>query len=52
MKVQPLIRNICFAGHLSHGKTLITDMLIQETHFKNWDWEKNYRWLDSRVDEQ
>lgn len=27
-------------------------MLIQETHYKNWDLEKNYRWLDSRVDEQ
>jgi U5 small nuclear ribonucleoprotein component len=46
------IRNICVAGHLHHGKTLIMDMLIQETYQRKWDLEKNYRWLDSRVDEQ
>jgi translation elongation factor EF-G len=29
MKNQALMRNVCFAGHLSHGKTLLIDMLIQ-----------------------
>lgn len=29
MKNPKLIRNICFAGHLHHGKTLLLDMLIQ-----------------------
>lgn len=52
MKNQSLLRNICFAGHLSHGKTLFLDMLVQSTHDRNWNTEKNYRWLDSRVDEQ
>ena len=52
MKCQPLIRNICIAGHLGHGKSLLMDMLIQQTHLRKWDLEKNYRWMDSRVDEQ
>ncbi|RKF75150.1 Pre-mRNA-splicing factor cwf10 [Golovinomyces cichoracearum] len=26
------IRNICFAGHLHHGKTTLMDMLVLETH--------------------
>ena len=52
MKNQALLRNICFTGHLSHGKTLFLDMLIQSTHNRNWNPEKNYRWLDTRVDEQ
>ena len=47
-----LVRNVCVAGHLSHGKTLLLDMLIQETHPKKWNLDKNYRWMDSRVDEQ
>lgn len=52
LKNQALVRNVCVAGHLSHGKTLLLDMLIQSTHQRNWNPEKNYRWLDSRVDEQ
>jgi|JI61114C2RNA_FD_contig_41_1380384_length_2906_multi_4_in_0_out_0_5 U5 small nuclear ribonucleoprotein component len=46
------IRNVCIAGHLHHGKTLLMDMLVQQTHVKNWNLERNYRWLDTRVDEQ
>lgn len=46
------IRNVCIAGHLHHGKTLLMDMLIQQTHIKNWNLERNYRWMDTRVDEQ
>lgn len=52
LKIPALNRTICVAGHLSHGKTLLMDMLVQETHIKNWDLEKNYRWMDTRVDEQ
>ena len=28
------------------------DMLIQQTHLRKWDLEKNYRWMDTRTDEQ
>ena len=27
-------------------------MLIQQTHLRKWDLEKNYRWMDTRTDEQ
>lgn len=47
-----LVRNICVAGHLAHGKTLFLDMLIQQTHIRKWNLDKNYRWMDSRFDEQ
>lgn len=52
MKNQALVRNICVAGNLGHGKTLLIDMLIQQTHIRKWDLDKNYRWMDSRFDEQ
>ena len=47
-----LLRNICVAGHLAHGKTLLIDMLIQQTHIRKWNLDKNYRWMDNRFDEQ
>ena len=52
MKNQNVIRNICIAGHLHHGKTLMMDLLIQQAHNRKtgWDKERNYRWLDTRVD--
>jgi U5 small nuclear ribonucleoprotein component len=52
MKNPAVVRNICVAGHLHHGKTLFMDMLIQETHLRDpiWNLEKNYKWLDSRFD--
>ena len=34
MDVPSLIRNVAFVGHLHHGKTLFTDMLIEQTHPK------------------
>jgi 116 kDa U5 small nuclear ribonucleoprotein component len=42
------------AGHLHHGKSLLMDILVQHTHVRNptWNLEKNYKWLDTRVDEQ
>lgn len=38
MKTPALIRNICVAGHLHHGKTLILDMLIQQAHNRKPSW--------------
>lgn len=54
MKNGNVIRNICVAGHLHHGKTLLIDLLIQQAHVRrpNWNLDKNYRWLDFRKDEQ
>ena len=52
MRNQALVRNICVAGNLGHGKTLLLDMLIQYTHIRKWDLDKNYRWMDTRYDEQ
>eukprot|EP00916_Digyalum_oweni_P002618 GHVL01004752.1.p1 GENE.GHVL01004752.1~~GHVL01004752.1.p1 ORF type:complete len:970 (-),score=170.39 GHVL01004752.1:228-2759(-) len=52
MNSPDLIRNICIAGHFHHGKTCFLDMIIQESHKKNWLLNKEYRYLDSRVDEQ
>ena len=49
-----VVRNVMFAGHLHHGKSLLMDMLIQESQIRKhgWNLEKNYKWLDTRVDEQ
>lgn len=54
MKNGNVIRNICVSGHLHHGKTLLIDLLVQQAHVRrpNWNLDKNYRWLDSRKDEQ
>jgi len=38
MKNPKLIRNICVAGHLHHGKTLLLDLLIQEAHVRKPIW--------------
>jgi len=47
-----LIRNICFLGAMHHGKTLFMDMLVMETHEKDWKINKEVRYTDSRQDEQ
>ncbi|CEM07887.1 unnamed protein product [Vitrella brassicaformis CCMP3155] len=52
MYKRELIRNICLLGHLHHGKTHFMDMLVQETHEKDWRLGKSYRYTDTRVDEQ
>ena len=31
-QVPRLVRNVCIAGHLHHGKTLLCDMIFQKTH--------------------
>lgn len=48
------IRNVCVAGHLHHGKSMFMDILVQHTHLRRPDWnlQKNYKWLDTRIDEQ
>lgn len=52
MSAPALIRNIAVAGHLHHGKTLLCDLLIQNTHTKVWDSTRNVRYTDARKDEQ
>jgi U5 small nuclear ribonucleoprotein component len=47
-----LIRNMCFLGALHHGKTLLMDLLVMDTHDKDWKINKEYRYTDSRQDEQ
>ncbi len=34
--VPALVRNVAICGHLHHGKTLLSDLLIQATHAKKW----------------
>jgi U5 small nuclear ribonucleoprotein component len=49
-----LIRSISILGHLHHGKTLLCDMFMQQTHKspgKTWDLDKEYKWTDNRKDE-
>lgn len=51
-----LIRSVAICGHLSHGKTLLCDMLVQQTHksperTKQWNLNKEYKWTDNRKDE-
>jgi U5 small nuclear ribonucleoprotein component len=47
-----LIRNICFLGAMHHGKTLFMDLLVMNTHEKDWKINKEVRYTDSRQDEQ
>jgi len=46
------IRNICFVGHLHHGKTSFMDMLVEQTHPKLNNYKKQMRYTDTRFDEQ
>jgi U5 small nuclear ribonucleoprotein component len=50
--VPDLVRNVCLIGHLGHGKTVFVDALVQQTHEKKRDLERNERFMDSRFDEQ
>ncbi|KAL3678399.1 hypothetical protein R1sor_021355 [Riccia sorocarpa] len=50
-----LIRNVALIGNLHHGKTLIMDMLVEQTHEINTlnpESEKHLRYTDTRIDEQ
>mmetsp|Transcript_12364 Transcript_12364/g.20711 ORF Transcript_12364/g.20711 Transcript_12364/m.20711 type:complete len:1009 (-) Transcript_12364:109-3135(-) len=52
MNTPTLIRNIAVMGQLHHGKTSFVDTLVQATHVKEWDPEKQMRYTDTRKDEQ
>jgi U5 small nuclear ribonucleoprotein component len=47
-----LIRNVSILGHLHHGKTALMDLIVQLTHRRAWDPEREYRYTDTRKDEQ
>lgn len=50
-----LVRNVALVGHLHHGKTLLMDMLVEQTHdLRTLDpnSEKHLRYTDTRIDEQ
>jgi len=47
-----LVRNVAFLGHLHHGKTTFMDLLVQQTHEKNWGLRKEQKYTDTRPDEQ
>lgn len=47
-----LVRNIAFIGHLHHGKTLFTDIMVQAAQSKEWDPSIETRFTDLRKDEQ
>ncbi|EFJ13644.1 hypothetical protein SELMODRAFT_231460 [Selaginella moellendorffii] len=50
-----LVRNVALVGNLQHGKTLLMDMLVEQTHdMKTLDpnSEKHLRYTDTRIDEQ
>ncbi|GLD99120.1 hypothetical protein PINS_up007838 [Pythium insidiosum] len=47
-----LIRHLAVIGDLHHGKTLFTDLLVQQTHVDKWDPTKEKRFTDTRKDEQ
>ena len=46
---------VAVVGHLHHGKTMVMDMLVKQTHDVKYEWrnnEKELRWTDTRLDEQ
>ncbi|ETL92310.1 hypothetical protein L917_09362, partial [Phytophthora nicotianae] len=47
-----LIRHVAVLGDLHHGKTLFTDLLVQQTHVDKWDPAVEKRYTDTRKDEQ
>ena len=51
-----LIRSVSICGHLHHGKTLLCDMIVQQTHKApgtdgGWNLNREYKWTDNRKDE-
>eukprot|EP00898_Chlorokybus_atmophyticus_P001260 jgi/Chlat1/2134/Chrsp17S02725 len=50
-----LVRNVAVVGHLHHGKTILMDMLVEQTHqFPKRDIsdERPMRYTDTRLDEE
>jgi hypothetical protein len=55
MQNPDLVRNVAVIGHLHHGKTLLMDMLVEQTHDVQHEYrsnEKELRYTDTRLDEQ
>lgn len=46
------IRNLAIIGSLHHGKTLLMDMFVQNTHLKHWDPDVEHKYTDTRKDEK
>eukprot|EP01114_Cavostelium_apophysatum_P008768 TRINITY_DN2152_c0_g1_i2.p1 TRINITY_DN2152_c0_g1~~TRINITY_DN2152_c0_g1_i2.p1 ORF type:complete len:970 (-),score=294.30 TRINITY_DN2152_c0_g1_i2:64-2973(-) len=47
-----LARNVALVGHIHHGKTLLMDMFVQQTHPTLKNFQKAIRYSDNRLDEQ
>jgi U5 small nuclear ribonucleoprotein component len=47
-----LLRHVAVIGDLHHGKTLFTDLLVEQTHVDKWDPAVEKRYTDTRKDEQ
>lgn len=55
MQNPDLVRNVAVIGHLHHGKTLMMDMFVEQTHevlHEDRSNEKQMRYTDTRLDEQ
>ena len=52
MNTPNLIRNVAVLGNFHHGKTVFVDTLVQATQENEWDFSKNKRYTDTRIDEQ
>eukprot|EP00640_Fibrocapsa_japonica_P000517 CAMPEP_0113940842 /NCGR_PEP_ID=MMETSP1339-20121228/6886_1 /TAXON_ID=94617 /ORGANISM="Fibrocapsa japonica" /LENGTH=1009 /DNA_ID=CAMNT_0000944805 /DNA_START=44 /DNA_END=3073 /DNA_ORIENTATION=- /assembly_acc=CAM_ASM_000762 len=46
-----LVRHVVVCGQLHHGKTLLMDILISQTHTKAWPAHKETKYTDTRKDE-
>eukprot|EP01096_Ripella_sp_DP13-Kostka_P006776 TRINITY_DN2448_c0_g1_i2.p1 TRINITY_DN2448_c0_g1~~TRINITY_DN2448_c0_g1_i2.p1 ORF type:complete len:1092 (+),score=529.70 TRINITY_DN2448_c0_g1_i2:141-3278(+) len=52
MEYPELIRHVSVIGAIHHGKTILLDCLIQQTHEKKWNLTKNLRYTDTLNIEQ
>ena len=52
MNNHELIRNVGVVGHIHGGKTTLMDTFIHQTHIRPWVLKKDFRYTDTRVDEQ
>lgn len=52
MESSQLVRHVAVIGDLHHGKTLFTDLLVEQTHVDKWDPAVERRYTDARQDEQ
>lgn len=52
MERPDLIRNVALVGALHSGKTVLVDALVQYAHSVDWDPSREFRYSDTRTDEQ